>query len=50
MLGQIVGKVLRIDYNTESATRRKVACIAIEVALDKPLVSQFILDGKVQKI
>lgn len=48
MLGQIIGKVIRIDY--ESATRGKFARIAVEVTLSKPLVSQFLLDGKVQKV
>lgn len=33
MLGLIIGKVLRIDYNTESATRGKFARIAVQVAL-----------------
>lgn len=50
MIGQIVGKVVRIDYNTESVTRGKIARIAVEVTLSKPLVSQFLLDGKVQKV
>lgn len=50
MLGQIIGTVIRIDYNIESATRSKFARIAVEVALNKPLVSQFFLDGKIQKV
>ncbi|KAH9665772.1 hypothetical protein KPL70_020428 [Citrus sinensis] len=37
-------------YNTESATRGKFARIAVEVSLSKPLISQFLLDGKVQKV
>lgn len=49
MLGHVVGRVLKIDYNTEQATRGKFARITIEVYLDKPLVSQFWLDGKLQK-
>lgn len=50
ILGQLIGTVVRIDYNTESATRGKFARIAVEVALNKPLVSQFFLDGKIQKV
>lgn len=50
MLGQIIGKVIKIDYNTESATRGKFARIAVQVSLDKPLCSQFLLHGKLQKI
>ncbi|XP_015380884.1 uncharacterized protein LOC107174472 [Citrus sinensis] len=50
MLGNVVGKVIRIDYNTESITRGKFARIAVEVSLKKPLCSQFFLDGKMQKV
>lgn len=50
LLGQIIGTLIRIDYNTESAIRGKFARIAVEVALNKPLVSQFLLDGKLQKV
>ena len=50
MIGNVVGKVIRIDYNTESLTRGKFARIAVEVSLNKPLCSQFFLDGKMQKV
>ncbi|KAL9419213.1 hypothetical protein AB3S75_037047 [Citrus x aurantiifolia] len=50
MLGQIIGNVFRIDYNTESASRGKFARIAVEVPLNTPLVSQFFLDAKIQKV
>ena len=50
MLGQIIGTVVRIDYNTESTVGVKFACIAVVIALNKPIVSQFLLDGKVQKV
>ena len=47
MLGHVVGKVIKIDYNTEQATRGKFSRIAVEVYLDRPLVSQIWLDGKI---
>lgn len=47
LLGQIIGKVLRIGYNNETALRDKFALIVVEVTLNKPLVSHFLLDGKV---
>ncbi|XP_050222064.1 uncharacterized protein LOC126672161 [Mercurialis annua] len=47
-IGQMVGRVLKIDYCTEAAERGKFARIAVELDLSKPLVSQFCLDGKVQ--
>ncbi|KAH9685608.1 DUF4283 domain-containing protein [Citrus sinensis] len=50
MLGQVIGKVIKIDYNTESACRGKFACIAVELDLAKPLCSQFLIDGKLQKV
>ncbi|XP_024039221.1 uncharacterized protein LOC112097863 [Citrus clementina] len=50
MLGQVIGKVIKIDYNTESACRGKFARIAVELDLAKPLCSQFLLDGKLQKV
>ena len=50
MIGKVVGKVIRIDYNTESLTRGKFARIAVEVSLNKPLCSHFCLDGKMQKV
>lgn len=50
LLGQVIGNFNRIDYNIESATRGKFTRIAVEVALDKPLCSQFLLDGKIQQV
>lgn len=42
--------MIKVDYNTESASRGKFARIAVEINLNKPLVSQFLLDGRIQKI
>ncbi|KAH9696710.1 DUF4283 domain-containing protein [Citrus sinensis] len=50
MLGHVIGKVIKIDYNTELATRGKFARIAVEVSLGSPLISQFLLDGRIQRI
>lgn len=49
-LGQLVGTVIKIDSNTASSTRGRFARIAVSIILDKPLVSQFELEGKVQKV
>lgn len=46
----MVGKVLRIDYNTKSASRGKFARLAVEVNLEKPLVSQLLVDGRKLRI
>ncbi|XP_050207401.1 uncharacterized protein LOC126656823 [Mercurialis annua] len=49
-IGQMVGKVVKIDYCTEIAERGKFARIAVEVDLTKPLVAQFLIDVRVQKV
>ncbi|XP_024043093.1 uncharacterized protein LOC112099835 [Citrus clementina] len=49
-LGELVGTVMKIDSNTASSARGRFARIAVRLSLAKPLVSQFVLDGKVQKV
>lgn len=49
MIGNVVGKVIKIDYNTESARRGKFARIAVEISLKKPLCSQFFSGWEVAK-
>ncbi|XP_052287236.1 uncharacterized protein LOC127898791 [Citrus sinensis] len=49
-LGQMVGTVIKIDSNIASSTRGRFARLAVSVSLDKPLVSQFELDGRIQKV
>lgn len=36
LLGQVIGTVLKIDYNTKSTSRGKFARIAIEINLTNP--------------
>ena len=49
-LRDLVGMVIKIDANTASSRRGHFARVAVTISLDKPLVSQFILDGKIQKM
>ena len=49
-LGQIVGPVIKIDYLTAAAQREKFARIVVQLDLEKPLVSQFNFEGRVQKV
>ncbi|KAK9226373.1 hypothetical protein WN943_011420 [Citrus x changshan-huyou] len=49
-LGDLVGTVIKIDANTTSCIRGRFARVAVTISLDKPLVSQFVLDGKIQKV
>lgn len=45
-----MGTVIKIDANTTSSTRGRFARVAVTISLAKPLVCQFLLDGKVQKV
>ncbi|KAJ8898805.1 hypothetical protein K2173_007230 [Erythroxylum novogranatense] len=45
-LGEAVGKVIRVDYNTSELQRGRFAQLAIIVDLDKPLVPKFYIDGE----
>ncbi|XP_052299741.1 uncharacterized protein LOC107177420 [Citrus sinensis] len=49
-LGQIIGPVVKIDSNTITAQRGKFARPAVELDLQKPLISQFNLEGRIQKV
>ena len=49
-LGQIIGPVIKIDSNTVAAQRGKFARLAVELDLQKPLVSQFNLEGRIQRV
>ena len=46
----MVHRVVRIDYNTETMSSGKFTRIAMEIDLTKPLVFQFKLDRKIQKV
>ena len=49
-VGQLVGTIIKIDYHIESRERGKFARIIVRISLSQPLVSQFNLDGKIQKV
>nr|CCA66008.1 hypothetical protein [Beta vulgaris subsp. vulgaris] len=46
-IGSKIGKVIKIDRNTESMDRGQYVRFCIEVDLSKPLLSKFRLNGKV---
>ena len=46
----MVGKTVKVDLNTQLAARGKFARVAVEIDLNKPLVSRFTLDGEIQRI
>ncbi|KAG8482642.1 hypothetical protein CXB51_024184 [Gossypium anomalum] len=46
----LIGRGSKLDMNTNNKVRRRFARMAIYVNLDKPLVSQVLISGKIQKI
>nr|KJB44965.1 hypothetical protein B456_007G282400 [Gossypium raimondii] len=46
----MVGKVTKLDFNIDSRSRRRYAHITIYINLEKPLISQVLINGKLQRI
>lgn len=46
----LIGRVAKLDMNTNNKVRRRFARMLVYVNLDKPLVSQVLINGKIQKI
>ncbi|KAJ9181130.1 hypothetical protein P3X46_009293 [Hevea brasiliensis] len=49
-VGDVIGKVLKINYNMGGFVRGKFNQLAVSIDLRKPLVSQFDLNEKLQKV
>ena len=49
-IGEKIGKVIKIDRNTESMDRGQYVRFCIEVDISKPLLSKFRLNGRIWKI
>ncbi|KAL4368746.1 hypothetical protein GQ457_05G015960 [Hibiscus cannabinus] len=49
-IATLIGRVIKIDYNTKVGGRGKFACLAILVDLNKPLLSCIRIDGSLQKL
>ncbi|XP_028785472.1 uncharacterized protein LOC114741381 [Neltuma alba] len=47
-IGELIGTVLRIDYNTKGVDKARFAWLAVKIDLTKPLVSMIRLDGATQ--
>ncbi|MBA0696459.1 hypothetical protein Goari_003010 [Gossypium aridum] len=45
----MVGKVVKLDMNTDSRTRGRFARMVIYVDLEKPLVSHVLINGRNEK-
>ncbi|CAI0434505.1 unnamed protein product [Linum tenue] len=49
-IGNTIGKLINIDYHTQSAQRGKFARIAVEIDVSKPLIPDFYLDDCIQLV
>ncbi|MBA0712682.1 hypothetical protein Golax_011764 [Gossypium laxum] len=49
-IGGMVGKVAKLDFNTDSKARGRYASMAIYINLEKPLISMVLINGKDQRI
>ncbi|MBA0582286.1 hypothetical protein Gorai_024437, partial [Gossypium raimondii] len=45
-VGGLVGKVVKLDFNSDSKTKGRFSRMAVFVDLDKPLVSQVVVHGE----
>lgn len=50
LLAGVVGHFKKVDYNTEEAQRGRFARVAVELDLEKPLVSHILIDGRKQGV
>ncbi|MBA0585683.1 hypothetical protein Gorai_016450, partial [Gossypium raimondii] len=48
-IGSIIGRVVKIGYNTDSGSRGRFARLAVTVDVLKPLVSKVLINGKLQQ-
>ncbi|MBA0731108.1 hypothetical protein Golax_025506 [Gossypium laxum] len=49
-VGGLVGKVVKLDLSTDSKTSGYFARMVIFIDLDKPLVSQVMVNGELQRV
>ncbi|KAH1047152.1 hypothetical protein J1N35_037936 [Gossypium stocksii] len=49
-IGELVGKVVKLDLNTDSRMRGRSARLAVYVNLEEHLVSQILINGISQKV
>ncbi|CAN1732234.1 hypothetical protein LINPERHAP1_LOCUS1540 [Linum perenne] len=49
-LGNLIGKTVRIDFNTQIVEHGKFSRMAVEIDLDKPLPPIVLLDGVIQQV
>ncbi|KAG8488979.1 hypothetical protein CXB51_017071 [Gossypium anomalum] len=50
VIGGLIGKVVKLDFQTDNRTRGRFACLTVFINLDKPLISQVMVDGTSQQV
>ncbi|PPS11166.1 hypothetical protein GOBAR_AA09481 [Gossypium barbadense] len=49
-IGNFIGRLVKLNYNTNSRSRGRFAQMAVYVNLDKPLIPQILVNGTVQRV
>ncbi|XP_040967093.1 uncharacterized protein [Gossypium hirsutum] len=49
-IGGLIGKVVKLDFHTDNRSRGRFVRLAIFLNLDKPLISQVLIDGIAQRV
>ncbi|KAG8490393.1 hypothetical protein CXB51_013711 [Gossypium anomalum] len=49
-IGSLIGKVVKLDVQTDNQTRERFARLAVYINLEEPLISQVLVDGVVQRV
>ncbi|KAL4303003.1 hypothetical protein GQ457_10G018810 [Hibiscus cannabinus] len=49
-LGECIGRVIKLDYQTERGRRGRFARMAVSIDLNKPLISKLVVNGRIQLI
>lgn len=46
----LIGKLVKLDFQTDNKTRGRFARLAVFINLEKPLVSQVMVDDVIQRV
>ncbi|PPR86803.1 hypothetical protein GOBAR_AA33884 [Gossypium barbadense] len=49
-IGSLVGKVMKLDFKTDSGVRGQIARMAVSIDLKQPLTSQVSINGRIQRV
>ncbi|KAK5837166.1 hypothetical protein PVK06_012976 [Gossypium arboreum] len=49
-IGSTIGKVVRLDFNTDNRTRGRFARMVVYINLNKPLIAQLFVNGRIQRV